>query len=264
VASEAHGAGGLWRGELREFAEGRPTLMFSAPFKSALVAVVEEVGQRRVTPPPASLQAEWRSRLRSWSESEDALRALGYFQDAADRELLRERRAGPALLLLGDPAALELRPRLEPHEIEMALRKAEDPRVREYLEEPANAGVSRDRPGRVSELWVPSWRKSGFVILCPAGEEPGRAGRPPRGPRVVGCQSRRRPQANTSTSARMTEKSVTVRAAEDRGGRWHRLSGRAGRRPTLRSSVPRMAGAQLDGELIPTAFRWDRGKRESD
>ena len=135
VASEAHGAGGLWTGELREFAEGRPMVMFSAPFKSALVAVVEEVEERRITPPPAELQAEWRARLRGWPESGDALKALGYFQDSADRELLRERRAGAGLLLLGDPAALELRPRLELHEIEMALRKAEDPRVREYLEE---------------------------------------------------------------------------------------------------------------------------------
>jgi hypothetical protein len=135
VASEAHGAGGFWTGELREFAEGRPMVMFSAPFKSALVAVVEEVRERRPTPQPAELQVEWRARLRGWSESGDALKALGYFQDAADRELLRERRAGAGLLLLGDPAALELRPRLAPHEIEMALRKAEDPRVREYLEE---------------------------------------------------------------------------------------------------------------------------------
>jgi hypothetical protein len=135
VVSEAHGAGGLWTGELREFSEGRPMVMFSVPFKSALVAVVEEVRERRLTPQPAELQVEWRARLRGWSESGDALKALGYFQDAADRELLRERRAGAGLLLLGDPAALELRPRLAPHEIEMALRKAEDPRVREYLEE---------------------------------------------------------------------------------------------------------------------------------
>jgi len=135
VVSEAHGAGGLWKGELREFAEGRPMVMFSTPFKSALVAAVEEVQERRVTPSALELQLEWRARLRGWAESGDALRALGYFQDAADRELLREHRAGAALLLLGDPAALELRPRLEPHEIEMALRKAEDPRVRQYLEE---------------------------------------------------------------------------------------------------------------------------------
>lgn len=135
VVSEAHGAGGLWTGELREFAEGRPMVMFSSSFKSALVAVVEEVQERRRTPPSEELQTEWRARLRGWPESADALRALGYFQDAADRVLLRERRAGAGLLLLGDPAALELRPRLEPHEIEMALRKAEDPRVREYLEE---------------------------------------------------------------------------------------------------------------------------------
>ena len=135
VASESHGIGGLWTGELREFAEGRPMVMFSGPFKSALVAVVEEVRERRPRPPPAELLAEWQGRLRARPESGDALRALGYFQDAADRALLRERRAGPALLMLGDPAALELRPRLAPHEIEMALRKADDPRVRRYLEE---------------------------------------------------------------------------------------------------------------------------------
>jgi hypothetical protein len=128
VASEAHGTGGLWTGELREFSEGRPMVMFSTPFKSALVAVVEEVQERRIPPAATVLQAEWQARLRAWAGSDDALRALGYFQDGADRELLRERRAGSALLLLGDPAALELRPRLEPHEIDMALRKAQDPR----------------------------------------------------------------------------------------------------------------------------------------
>jgi hypothetical protein len=133
VASESHGGGGLWTGVLREFRHGEPMVMFSAPFKAALVATVEEADGRRPTPPPAQLQSEWRARLRGWKESDDALRALAYFQDPADAELLRERKAGPGLLLLGDPAALELRPRLEPHEIEMALRKAADPRVREYL-----------------------------------------------------------------------------------------------------------------------------------
>jgi hypothetical protein len=134
VASESHGTGGLWSGVLREFREGRPVLMFSAPFKSALVAVVEEVSSRRAPPPPALIHSEWRARLRAWADSADALRALGYFQDAADLDLLRGRRAGAPLLLLGDPAALQFKPRLEPYEIDMALRKAEDPRVREYLE----------------------------------------------------------------------------------------------------------------------------------
>jgi hypothetical protein len=79
-------------------------------------------------------QAEWRARLSSWKDTPDALRALAYFQDAADLPLLRERKAGAALLLLGDPAALDLHPDLRPHEIDLALRKAEDPRVRAYLE----------------------------------------------------------------------------------------------------------------------------------
>jgi hypothetical protein len=134
VASESHGGRGGWSGELRSFSEGRPMVMFSAPLKSALVAVVEEVDGRREPPHVSVIRSEWRARLRSWTDSADALRALAYFQDRSDRDVLRERRAGRGLLLLGDPAALELRPTLEPYEIEMALRQAEDPRVREYLE----------------------------------------------------------------------------------------------------------------------------------
>jgi len=134
LASEAHNASGTWSGTVREFREGRPMVMFSSPFKSALVAVVEEVVSRRPPPTPLVAQAEWRARLSSWKDSPDALRALAYFQDPADLPLLRERKAGAALLLLGDPAALDLHPDLRPHEIDLALRKAEDPRVRAYLE----------------------------------------------------------------------------------------------------------------------------------
>ncbi|HVR85501.1 MAG TPA: hypothetical protein VMU54_14385 [Planctomycetota bacterium] len=134
LASEAHSASGSWTGTVREFRESRPMLMFSGPFRSALVAVVEEVPSRRSPPAPAVAQAEWRARLSSWKETPDALRALAYFQDSADLPLLRERKAGAALLLLGDPAALDLHPELQPHEIDLALRKAEDPRVRAYLE----------------------------------------------------------------------------------------------------------------------------------
>jgi len=134
VASESHEAGGGWTAALREFGDAQPMVMFSLPFKAALVAVVEEVSSRRTPPPLLAIQSEWRARLRSWKDSPPALHALGYFQDSADLDLLRERRAGEALLLLGDPAALELQPRLEPHEIERALRKARDPRVKEYLE----------------------------------------------------------------------------------------------------------------------------------
>jgi hypothetical protein len=134
VASESHGVGRLWSGELRSFAAGAPMIMFSPPLRAALVATVEEVDARRGTPSLGAIRAEWRARLASWAESGDALRALAYFQDPADRGLLREHRAGRGLLLLGDPAALELRPTLEAYEIEFALRKAEDPRVRSYLE----------------------------------------------------------------------------------------------------------------------------------
>jgi hypothetical protein len=133
--SEAHGASGLWNGVVREFRESRPMLMFSTPFKAALVAVVEEVPQRRPPPTPAVAQAEWRARLAAMKDNPDALRALAYFQDPADLPLLRERKAGEALLLLGDPAALELRPKLRPYEIDPALRAAQDPRVRDYLGE---------------------------------------------------------------------------------------------------------------------------------
>jgi len=139
VASESHGARGGWNGELRTFADGNPMVMFSAPLRAALVAVVEQVDGRRDSPPPAVVRSEWHARLRSWTDSADALRALAYFQDRADRVMLRERRSGRGLLLLGDPAALELRPSLEPYEIEMALRQAEDPRVREYLRTLRNA-----------------------------------------------------------------------------------------------------------------------------
>ena len=134
VASESHGVGKLWSGELRSFDAGRPMLMFSAALKAALVATVEEVDERRGPPSLAKVRSEWRARLASWADSGEALRALAYFQDPADRGLLRDRRAGRGLLLLGDPAALELRPTLEAYEIEAALRKAEDPRVRSYLE----------------------------------------------------------------------------------------------------------------------------------
>lgn len=137
--SEAHGASGLWQGVVREYRESRPMLFFSTPFKSALVAVVEEVPMRRPPPTAVEAQAEWRARLAALKEDPDALRALAYFQNPADLPLMRERKAGEALLLLGDPSALDLRPRLRPYEIDPALRAAQDPRVREYL-----GGLRRD------------------------------------------------------------------------------------------------------------------------
>jgi hypothetical protein len=140
TVSESWGSEGRWEETVRELSGVRPRVEFSAPFKSSLLVAVEEVSGRRPPQSPEKLQSEWRTRLKELvaggteAESRAALRGLGYFQDGADLDFLKERRAGEALLLLGDPAALDLHPRLEPHEIEMALRKAEDPRVKGCLE----------------------------------------------------------------------------------------------------------------------------------
>ncbi len=123
-----------------EFAAARPLVFFSAALRAAVIVVVEEVSGRFPPRPPDALLADLRRRLRAQAggpEERKALRALGYFQDRADLELLRERRAGEALILLGDPAGLEHDPRLAPHEVEMGLRRAEDPKLREWLERQA-------------------------------------------------------------------------------------------------------------------------------
>ena len=140
TVSESWGSEGRWEETVKELSGFRPCVEFSTPFKSCILVAVEEVSGRRHPQSPEKLQSEWRARLKELvaggteAESRAALRGLGYFQDGADLGFLKERRAGEALLLLGDPAALDLHPRLEPHEIEMALRKAEDPRVKGYLE----------------------------------------------------------------------------------------------------------------------------------
>jgi hypothetical protein len=116
----------------------RPFAVFSPILKACVVVDVSEVPARRTPRTPEEVAADLRGRLRASSDDPTdrrrLLRALGYFQDPADRDLLRERQAGEGLLLLGDPAALEWKPKLTSYEIEMALRKSEDPRVREYLE----------------------------------------------------------------------------------------------------------------------------------
>lgn len=125
---------------IREFSADRPTVLISPSFKACVVVSIEEVPGRRTPRPPDELFAETRRRLRKAAggsrgeEHRRAVRALGYCQDPADREFLKGEKASEALLLLGDPAGLEGDPRLEPYEIEMALRKAEDPGLRARLE----------------------------------------------------------------------------------------------------------------------------------
>lgn len=132
----ADGAGGF----SSEFPALRPVVVLSPVFRACVIVTIDTAGARRPSRPPELIGAEMHRRLRRLAESAEgpelrkALRGLGYFQDPEDAELLRSKGAGEALLLLGDPAALELQPRLEPYEVEMALRKAEDPRVKAYLE----------------------------------------------------------------------------------------------------------------------------------
>jgi len=117
-----------------------PFPVFSRPLGACVVVEVAETPARRAPRAPEEVASDLRRTLRAAAEAapdgplgRKLLRALGYFQDPVDLAFLRERKAGEALLLLGDPAALEYEPRLTRPEIEMALRKAEDPRVQEYL-----------------------------------------------------------------------------------------------------------------------------------
>ncbi len=126
---------------LRELSARRTSVIFSPSFKAAVVVSVEEVPGRRTPRPPDELFAETRRRLKKLAETsagaeqERALRALGYAQDPADLEFLQAKKASAALLLLGDPAGMAGEARLEPYEIDMALRKAADPKLKAYLEE---------------------------------------------------------------------------------------------------------------------------------
>lgn len=114
----------------------RPRLHFSSVLKSAVIVTVEEVEARPAPRPPDAVKRETRRQLKALAlEGGDYARALAYFQDPADLPFFRERGAGAALLLLGDPAGLEFRPSLEPWEIDLALRVATDAGVRGYLEE---------------------------------------------------------------------------------------------------------------------------------
>ncbi len=127
-------------GFTKEVRAARPLILFSPALRSCIVIAIEEVAARQPLRPPDALFAQLRAQLRAQASTAEgdersrALRALGYLQDPADAALLKEHGAGEALLLLGDPAALEFKPSLAAHEIEMALRKAKDERVRGYLE----------------------------------------------------------------------------------------------------------------------------------
>ncbi len=138
--SQYAAAGGTECGTVADFSALRPAVVFSAPLKACTVVMVEESAGLQPPRSPDAFFAAVRGRLREaareaeGSERRALLRALGYCQDKEDLDFLREHEAGEALLLLGDPAALPYRPRLEPHEAEMGLRRAEDPEVRKYLE----------------------------------------------------------------------------------------------------------------------------------
>jgi len=141
LACSEHAASAVsYQGSVADVPALEPVVLFTPVLKSCTVVLIEEADALQAPRSPEALFAAVRARLREaalgaqGARRRTFLRALGYFQDRGDLEFLKAQEAGEALLLLGDPAALPHRPRLEPHEIEMALRRAEDPRVREYLE----------------------------------------------------------------------------------------------------------------------------------
>ena len=137
---EYHESGTERRTVIRELSAGRTSVIFSASFKAVVVVSVEEAPGRRTPRTPEELFLEVRRRLRKLAETTEgderrrALCALGYCQERLDLAFLKEQKSAEALLLLGDPAGMEGQPRLDPHEIEMALRKADDPGLRGFLE----------------------------------------------------------------------------------------------------------------------------------
>ena len=135
VVAEFARSGTAGYGRIAEASVARPHVHYSPVLKSALIVAVEEVEGRRPLPPPDAMKAETRKRLKSLEEAGgDGAKALSYFQDPKDLPWFRERKAGAALLMLGDPAALELKPSLESWEIDLARRVSTDPAVLAYLE----------------------------------------------------------------------------------------------------------------------------------
>jgi hypothetical protein len=137
---EYHESEAGFRTVVRECPADHPLIRVSPDFQSVVIVSLEEVPGRRTPERPEELFSEAHRRLRRAAEAAQgterrrALRALGYCQDPDDRDFLRKEEAFEALLLLGDPAGLRGAPTLERFEVEMALRKAEDPDLRSRLE----------------------------------------------------------------------------------------------------------------------------------
>jgi hypothetical protein len=135
VVAEFARSGKQGYGRLYEASVVRPHVHYSPILKSAVIVAVDEVESRRPPPPPDGMKLETRKRLKALEEAGgDGAKALAYFQDPKDLPWFRERKAGAALLMLGDPAALELKPSLEIWEIDLALKVSKEPAVLEYLE----------------------------------------------------------------------------------------------------------------------------------
>lgn len=128
------------RGFTREHRGAHPAVLISSALEAAVVMTVDEVTRRHAPRPPELLKAAVAAQLRGLADASEggtrrrALRALAYLQDPADRERFARHGAAGALLMLGDAAGLEGRPALEPWEVRMALRVAEEAAVRDYLE----------------------------------------------------------------------------------------------------------------------------------
>lgn len=135
VVAEFARSGETGYGRLYEAPVVRPHVHYSPILKSALIVAVDEVESRRPPPPPDTMKIETRKRLKALEEAGgDGAKALAYFQDPRDVPWFVERKAGPALLMLGDPAALDLKPALESWEIDLARRVSKDAAVLAYLE----------------------------------------------------------------------------------------------------------------------------------
>lgn len=128
------------RGRTARYATANLEAFPSDPMRSMVVLSVDEVSTRLPPRPPGVLKRDLRLGLHralktaTGRHRKNLLLTLGYFQDDEDLEYLKRQKAAAPLLLLGDPAGLEGKPRLRPHEVEMALRKATDPDVRAYLD----------------------------------------------------------------------------------------------------------------------------------
>lgn len=148
VAGEFTGSA-AGRARIRESDGGEPLVVFLDVLRSAAVAWVDDVPSRPMPRRGEAVLAEARARLAEAARagppgsSRRLLKALAYLQDPGDLPLFREGKAPEALLLAGDAAGFEGDPRLEPWEVEMALRKAPDDAFRARLDAAARSGPPR-------------------------------------------------------------------------------------------------------------------------